>query len=181
MQWPPKNRHFARLQFLQLHSNRVQVSQSGVILSSVSNHRFADIEVSILSVKGAGSQLSAKGREPMPEKVDNALAVGLLVPIDGFADCAVVVGRPIVPRIVGGVVLHVEALDNGFESCLSDEIFIVECGLAGEDILVIVVYEILVKFLGLGRSIGIDQLVEAAGQKHQADEDENPLHIEFYL
>ena len=117
----------------------------------------------------------------MPEKVDNALAVGLLVPIDGFFDCAVVVWRPIVPRIVGGVVLHVEALDNWFESCLSDEIFIVECGLAGEDILVIAVYEILVKFLGLGRSIGIDQLVEAAGQKHQADEDENPLHIEFYL
>ena len=117
----------------------------------------------------------------MPEKVDNALAVGLLVPIDGFFDCAVVVWRPIVPRIVGGVVLHVKTSNNRHESCPSDEIVVVECGLAGEDILVIAVYQLLVEFLGLGRSIGINQLVEAAGQKHQADEDENPLHIEFYL
>ena len=47
----------------------------------------------------------------MPEEDDYALFFCLLVPLDGFIDGAVVIGLPVEPGVVGGVVLHVESSD----------------------------------------------------------------------
>lgn len=46
----------------------------------------------------------------MPMKTNNSLSICLLVPIYGVCNCAVVSRLPVVPRVVRGVVLHIEGL-----------------------------------------------------------------------
>ena len=67
----------------------------------------------------------------MPEKDDNALFLGLLViPVNGFIDSSIVVGLPVEPGIMRGVILHIEPSNDGSLGCFCDKIIVIEGGLS---------------------------------------------------
>ena len=131
VQRTPYYRYFAALQFLQLNCNCVQISYCSVVLGSIGDYSFGNIEIGVLGVEGGGSELASHGREPVPEEDDDSLLVGLLVvPLDGLVDCAVVSRLPVVPGVVGRVVLHVKTSHQRFLPCLADKLIVVKSGLS---------------------------------------------------
>jgi hypothetical protein len=67
----------------------------------------------------------------MPEEYDSSFSLGLIiVPFDGFIDSSIIIGSPLVPRVMGRVILHVEASDHRYLSSFADKLIIIEGSLS---------------------------------------------------
>lgn len=66
----------------------------------------------------------------MPMKANYSFPVCLFVPVNCVGDGAIICRLPVVPRIVWGVVLHIEGLNEWVAADLLHKIVVVEGSLA---------------------------------------------------
>lgn len=112
VQGSPDDGDFCSLELFQLNSDGIQISDGLGVLSGAFGHSSRKVEVSVIGVESACSEVASRWRKPVPEECHDSFFLGLIeIPIHAFVNSSVVIGLPIEPGVVWRVVLHIETSD----------------------------------------------------------------------